>query len=78
MGMRETFQLLESLGGRARLKDIRERAKAIGYDTQGIGQELRRLRSWKVVDKVQIKSGVKMEDIVWFTTGEKMDWNVID
>lgn len=77
MGMRETFQLLESLGGRARTKDIRDVAKAIGYDTQGIVQELRKLRAWKMVDNVPIKPGVKIDDIIWFTTGEKMSWNVI-
>ncbi len=75
MSMRQTLELLRSLGGEASIRQMRLRAKELGYSSDGIYQELRNLRRWYVVEALHSKGG-RFDDTVWKITGN-FEFNVI-
>lgn len=75
--MRETFEILQSLGGKGTVKQIRNLARQRGIKVLTVTADLRALRQWRMVEASPYRPGVRMDDTVWFLTGEQMSWNVI-
>lgn len=74
--MRETYEILESLGGSATLMEIRNRAKQLANSHRNVSAELRSLAKWGLVQATPVKRGVPYRASVWKITG-KREWNVI-